>query len=131
MLYKAHSALERLVLDRETLHVKTSLSLKYADLVYNGLWFSPLKEALDAFVDKTQEVVSGRVRVHLVQGHVRIMGTQSPYSLYSEAHVTFGEDDVYCQSDAQGFINLFTLPLQMTARMKQYHQGFLSTSEVL
>lgn len=133
VLYKAHSALERLVLDRETLHVKTSLSLRYADLVYNGLWFSPLKIALDAFVDSTQAHVTGTVRVCLVQGHVRILGTQSPYSLYSEAHVTFGADEVYNQADAQGFINLFTLPLQMAARAQgkrssgAYASGALST----
>lgn len=119
VLFKAHSALERLVLDRETLHVKAGLSLRYADLVYNGLWFSPLKNALDAFVAYTQKPVSGTVRVALIQGHVRILGTQSPYSLYSEAHVTFGADDVYHQGDAQGFINLFTLPLQMSARVAQ------------
>ena len=118
VLYKAHSALERLVLDRETLHVKTSLSLRYADLVYNGLWFSPLKAALDAFVEKTQQMVTGTVRISLAQGHVRVLGSKSPFSLYSEAHVTFGEDHVYNQSDAQGFINLFTLPLQMAARVK-------------
>ncbi len=118
VLYKAHSALERLVLDRETLHVKTSLGLRYADLVYNGLWYSPLKSALDAFVESTQHVVAGTVRIGLTHGHVQILGTKSPYSLYSEAHVTFGEDHVYNQSDAQGFINLFTLPLQMVARLQ-------------
>ena len=93
---------------------------KYAELVYDGKWFSPLREALDAFVNETQETVTGTVKLKLYKGNIMSAGSTSPYSLYSEEYVTFGEDDVYDQTDAEGFINLFGLPLKMRALMKQH-----------
>lgn len=118
ILYEAHKALEKLTLDRSTLSFKKTVSEKYAQLVYDGLWYSPLKEALDKFVDSTQENVTGVVKVKLYKGSCSSVATASAYSLYNEAYVTFGEDDVYNQKDAEGFINLFTLPLTIRALMK-------------
>ncbi len=117
ILYEAHEALERLCLDRITMHYKETMAIRYAELVYDGLWFSPLREALDAFVDKTQETVSGTVRVKLYKGNCSVVGTKSPYSLYDSEIATFEEDDVYNQKDAEGFINLFGLPLKVRAKM--------------
>jgi len=97
-------------LDRETSHFKAGVALRYSELVYNGQWFTPLREALDAFVDATQETVTGRVRLELYKGSIRVTGRQSPFSLYREEFATFGEDDVYSQADAGGFIRLFGLP---------------------
>jgi len=119
ILYGAHRALEKLVLDRATLSFKKMASEKYAQLVYDGLWFTALKEALDKFVDSTQEVVTGTVKMKLYKGTCKAVGTKSPYSLYNEEFVTFGEDDVYNQKDAEGFINLFALPLTIRAMMKK------------
>jgi argininosuccinate synthase len=119
ILYGAHKALEKLVLDRATLSFKKIASEKYAQLVYDGLWFTPLKEALDKFVDSTQEAVTGTVKMKLYKGTCKAVGTKSPYSLYNEEFVTFGEDDVYNQKDAEGFINLFALPLTIRAIMKK------------
>jgi argininosuccinate synthase len=113
VLYMAHNALESLVLDKDTLHFKEMLAPKYAELVYNGAWFTPLRESLDAFVENTQKNVSGTVRVKLYKGSCRIVGRKSPYSLYREELATFGEEDVYDQTDAKGFINLFGLPLKV------------------
>ena len=93
--------------------------MKYAQLVYDGLWFTPLKEALDAFIDKTQETCSGEVKLKLYKGNCTTAGMISPYSLYNEEFVTFGEDEVYNQADAEGFINLFGLPLKVNALMKE------------
>ena len=115
ILYTAHSALETLVLDRATMHYKTEIAVKYADLVYDGMWYSTLREALAAFVAETQKVVSGKVRIKLYKGSCKAAGIKSPYSLYSEEFATFGEDEVYNQKDAEGFINLFGLPLKMKA----------------
>jgi argininosuccinate synthase len=115
VLYVAHQELESLVLDRETLHFKEMIAPKYAELVYNGAWFTPLREALDAFVEKTQEHVTGVVRLKLYKGNCIIAGRKSPYSLYREELATFGEEDVYDQTDARGFINLFGLPLKVRA----------------
>ncbi len=119
ILYSAHKALEKLVLDRSTLSFKKIASEKYAQLVYDGLWFTALKEAIDKFVDSTQELVTGTVKLKLYKGSCRVVGTKSPYSLYREDFVTFGEDDVYNQKDAEGFINLFSLPLTIRAMMKK------------
>lgn len=119
ILYHAHEVLETICLDKETLHYKQQLALKYADLVYNGQWFTTLREALDAFVDKTQETVTGEVKLKLYKGNISNAGVTSPYSLYSEEVVTFNEDHVYDQNDATGFINLFGLPLKTQAQMKQ------------
>jgi argininosuccinate synthase len=115
ILYAAHQELESLTLDRETLHYKHVVAERYAELVYYGLWFTPLREALDAFVQKTQENVTGTVRLKLFKGSCRVVGRKAPYSLYREDFATFGQDDVYDQSDAVGFINLFGLPLKVKA----------------
>ncbi|NLI53575.1 MAG: argininosuccinate synthase [Clostridiales bacterium] len=114
ILYKAHEALETITLDKMTAHKKAELAITYAELVYNGLWFSPLREALAAFVDKTQETVTGTVKLKLYKGNIIKAGITSPYSLYSEAIATFGESD-YNQKDAEGFINLYGLPTKVSA----------------
>ena len=117
ILYKAHEALETITLDKMTAHKKAELAITYAELVYNGLWFSPLREALAAFVDKTQESVTGTVKLKLYKGNIIKAGIESPYSLYSEAIATFGESD-YNQKDAEGFINLFGLPTKVNAMVQ-------------
>jgi argininosuccinate synthase len=109
ILMTAHQELEHLTLDKGTMRVKDQLAQQYADLVYNGQWFTPVREALDAFVDKTQEVVTGDVRLKLYKGSCEGIGFKSPYSLYQEDLATFGEDNVYEQADAEGFIRLFGL----------------------
>jgi argininosuccinate synthase len=119
LMYAAHRELELLCLDRDTLHYKDMMAPRYAELVYFGQWFHPLREALDAFVDKTQEFVTGSVRLKLYKGNVFPAGSTSPYSLYQEALSTFGEDEVYDQADAGGFINCFGLPMKVVAQMKQ------------
>ena len=115
ILLAAHRELESLVLDRETIQFKDMLALKYAELVYNGMWFTPLREAMDAFVDSTQGPVTGAVRLKLYKGNIIPVGRQSPFSLYREDFATFGQEDVYDQSDAEGFIHLYGLPLQVRA----------------
>ena len=117
ILYKAHSVLETLCLDKLTMHEKQKLAVTFAELVYNGLWFSPLREALSAFVDKTQEKVTGKVRLKLYKGNMINAGVWSPNSLYSEEIATFGESD-YNQQDADGFINLFGLPTKVAAMVE-------------
>lgn len=119
VLYKAHQELELLILDRMTLHYKELVAQRYAELVYDGVWFHPLREALAAFVDVTQETVTGTVKMKLYKGNCTPAGATSPYSLYNEAFATFGEDEVYNQKDAEGFINLFGLPLKVRALMKK------------
>ena len=114
ILYKAHSVLESITLDKMTAHEKARLSITFAELVYNGQWFTPLREALSAFVDKTQERVSGKVRLKLYKGNMINAGVWSPNSLYSEKIATFGESD-YNQADAAGFINLYGLPIAVQA----------------
>ena len=114
ILYKAHEALESITLDKLTMHEKQKLSITFAELVYNGLWFSPLREALSAFVDKTQEHVTGKVRLKLYKGNIIKAGVWSDYSLYSEDIATFGASD-YNQKDAAGFITLFGLPTKVQA----------------
>jgi argininosuccinate synthase len=115
ILSVAHKELEHLTLDRETMHFKDQLALKYAELVYYGLWYTPLREALDAFVDVTQRTVTGEVRLMLYKGNCIPTGRRSPYSLYSMELATFGADAIYDQRDAEGFINLFGLPLEVAA----------------
>ena len=117
ILYKAHKDLEELCLDKETAHYKEIIALKFADLVYNGQWFSPLRESLSAFVSKTQETVTGEVKLKLYKGNIVNAGMTSPYSLYSEEYATLGEDGVYNQKDAEGFINLFGLPTVVNSKM--------------
>lgn len=118
IMYRAHEALESLCLDKMTLHEKQRLAITFAEVVYNGQWFSPLREALSAFVDKTQERVTGTVKLKLYKGNIIKAGTWSPYSLYSEEIATFGESD-YDQTDSKGFINLFGLPIKVQAMVDQ------------
>lgn len=115
VLHAAHRELESIVLDRETIYFKDLVALEYAKLVYDGLWFTPLREALDAFVDNTQGPVSGSVRLKLYKGNVIPLGRRSPFSLYREDFATFGQEDVYDQADAEGFIRVFGLPLKVRA----------------
>ena len=117
ILYEAHKYLETMTLDKMTAHKKAELAITYADLVYNGQWFTPLREALAAFVDKTQEHVTGKVRLKLYKGNVIKAGVWSDWALYSEELATFGEDDVYDQKDSAGFINLFGLPIKVQAQV--------------
>lgn len=119
VLYAAHRELELLCLDRDTLHYKDLLAQRYAELVYYGAWYTPLREALDAFVDVTQQTVTGAVRMKLYKGNCTPAGAKSPYSLYNADFSTFERDDVYNQKDAEGFINLFGLPLKVRAIMEQ------------
>ena len=115
---RAHQLLESICLDKHTMQYKDILAAKYAELVYNGLWYSKLREALDAFVDVTQRTVSGLVRLKLYKGNVAVAGRKSPYSLYREDYASFGEEDVYNQQDAQGFIQLFGLPIKVEAMLQ-------------
>ena len=116
ILYKAHSVLETLCLDKMTMHEKQKLAVTFGELVYNGQWFTPLREALSAFVTKTQEHVTGTVRLKLYKGNMINAGVWSPYSLYSEEIATFGESD-YNQADAAGFIQLYGLPISVQAKV--------------
>ncbi|HEY9088252.1 MAG TPA: argininosuccinate synthase [Anaerolineaceae bacterium] len=115
ILLFAHRDLESLVLDRETVLFKQTVALKYAELTYNGLWFTPLHEAMDAFVDSTQGPVTGTVRLKLYKGNIISAGRKSPFSLYREDFATFGQEDVYDQSHAEGFIRLYGLSLKVRA----------------
>lgn len=115
LVHRAHQALESICLDKHTLQYKDQIALRYAELVYNGMWYTKLREALDAFVKETQKTVSGAVRLKLYKGNVIIVGRKSPYSLYREDYASFGEEDVYNQADAAGFINLFGLPMKVQA----------------
>ena len=119
ILYRAHQVLETLCLDRDTQHYKELISKKYAELVYYGQWFTPLREALDAFVDVTQQTVTGDVKLKLYKGNIINAGTTSPYSLYDPEVATFDEDEVYDQKDSAGFINLFGLPIKVKAQLDQ------------
>lgn len=118
ILYHAHEVLETLCLDKMTAHMKQQLAITYGELIYNGQWYTPLREALAAFVDKTQETVTGKVRLKLYKGNMINAGVTSPYSLYSEKIATFGESD-YNQKDAEGFINLFGLSIKTKAMLDQ------------
>ena len=123
ILYAAHRELESLTLDRDTAHYKELVAARFAELVYFGQWYTPLREALSAFVDVTQRTVTGTVRMKLYKGNCTPAGVASPYSLYNEAFATFGEDAVYNQKDAEGFINLFGLPMTVRALMKESLDG--------
>lgn len=123
ILYAAHKSLEEICLDKETYHYKEQVALKFADLVYNGLWYTPLREALSAFITETQKTVTGDVKLKLYKGNIVNAGTTSPYSLYSEEYATFGEDAVYDQKDSAGFINLFGLPIVVQAKMNAAKKG--------
>ena len=119
IIYHAHQVLETLCLDKETQHYKQQVALKFADLVYNGQWYTPLREALSAFVDCTQQTVTGDVKLKLYKGNIINAGTVSEYSLYDEEVATFDADNVYNQMDSQGFINLFGLPIKVKAVLDQ------------
>lgn len=119
ILYHAHEVLETITLDKETLRVKQHLAIKFADIVYNGQWFTPLREAMSAFFTETQKTVTGEVKLKLYKGNIINAGVKSPYSLHDEEVVTFGEDNVYNQADAVGFINLFGLPVKVRANMEK------------
>ncbi|MFC1606824.1 argininosuccinate synthase [Candidatus Latescibacterota bacterium] len=120
ILYEAHEALETLALDRDTLHYKQMIGLRYAELAYYGKWYAPLRESLDAFVANTQLNVTGKVRVKLYKGNCEAVGAKSPFSLYREDIATFSEDEVYDQSDGEGFINLFGLPETVSAKFRKH-----------
>ncbi|MGO4986874.1 MAG: argininosuccinate synthase [Gallicola sp.] len=117
ILYRAHEWLESLTLDRDTMHYKEVIAVEFAQLVYNGLWFTPLREALSAFVEKTQERVTGTIKIKLYKGNIINAGMTSDYTLYNEEFATFGEDGVYDQTDSQGFVNLYALPIKVQAMM--------------
>ena len=117
ILYKAHQELENICLDKDTLHYKEMIGLRYAELVYDGKWFSPLREALDGFVQVTQKVVTGQVRIKLYKGNMIVVGRKSPFSLYREDYASFGHMDIYDQQDAKGFINLWALPMKISAML--------------
>ncbi len=119
ILYAAHELLESICLDKQTMHFKQHVAIKYGEMVYDGLWFTPLREALDAFVNKTQECVTGDVKLRIYKGNIMNAGITSPNSLYSEDIATFGEDDCYNQLDSQGFINLFGLPIKVKALLDE------------
>ncbi|KGN02518.1 argininosuccinate synthase [Clostridium novyi A str. 4570] len=123
ILYAAHKELEYLTMQKETFHFKQMVSQKYGELVYNGLWFSTLKESLDAFIDKTQEVVNGTVRLKLYKGNIMVAGMESPNALYEESISSFGASDFYDHKDAEGFINLFGLPYKINAMIQLKNQG--------
>ncbi len=116
ILFAAHNKLEEICLDKDTQHYKSVLAIKFAELVYDGKWYTPLREALSAFVDSTQEYVTGDVKLKLYKGNIIDAGVTSPYSLYDEEIATFDEDEVYDQNDSAGFINLFGLPIKVRAK---------------
>ena len=117
ILYRAHEVLEMITLDKDTKHMKSKLAVDFADLVYNGKWFTPLREALTAFATETQKHVTGTVKLKLYKGNIIKAGAWSDWSLYSEEIATFGEDHVYNQADSKGFINLYGLPIKVQAQV--------------
>jgi argininosuccinate synthase len=123
LIYAAHHELEALCLDRETLHYKQQIALRYAELVYYGQWFTPLREALDAFVDATQGSVTGSVSLGLYKGHVRVLGRQSPSSLYDTSIGSFVMGSDYNQKDAEGFINILGLPLRLAGALRKKREA--------
>ena len=131
ILYSAHAALERLVLDRDTMQYKNIVAQKFSQIIYDGLWFTPLREAISAFVDKTQEQITGTVKMKLYKGNAIAAASKSIYSLYSEEYATFSADEVYNQHDAEGFINLFSLPLKIRAIQKEQREGGSKYSDQL
>lgn len=119
ILYHAHEVLETITIDKETARIKQHLAIKFADIVYNGQWYTPLREALSAFVDSTQQTVTGDVKLKLYKGNLINAGVTSPFTLYDEEVATFDEDHVYNQADSAGFINLFGLPIKVRAKLEQ------------
>ena len=118
IIHRAHQLLESICLDKHTMHYKDLVATKYAELVYNGMWYSQLRAALDSFVAETQKTVTGTVRLKLYKGNIIAVGRKSPYSLYREDYASFGEEDVYNQQDAHGFIQLFGLPIKVEAMLR-------------
>ena len=131
ILFTAHAGLEELILDRDTAHYKKIVGEKFAEILYNGLWFTPLREAICAFVDVTQENVTGTVKMKLYKGNAIVAAKKSPYSLYNEEFATFSKDEVYNQYDAEGFINLWSLPLKIRAIQKETVEGGNKNHETL
>ena len=123
ILYHAHEVLETITLDKATQRMKQKLAIDFADIVYNGQWFTPVREALSAFVDKTQETVTGDVKLKLYKGNIINAGVTSPYTLYDEEVATFDADEVYNQADSAGFINLFGLPIKVKAMLDQKREN--------
>jgi argininosuccinate synthase len=123
ILFTAHRELEEITMDRDTFHYKQQVGIKYGELIYNGMWFAPLREAISDFIDKTQETVTGSVKLKLYKGGIRVAGKTSPYSMYSEAMATFEEEEVYNQKDAEGFINLFGLQLKIFNQVRNKKKG--------
>ena len=119
ILHAAHHELEKLNLDKDTLHFKTVISSRYAELVYNGLWLSPLRQALDSFVDETQKFISGKIRIRLYKGTCQVVGRESPYSLYEKRLATYTEEDIFDQKASKGFIEIWGLPLKTLARLRK------------
>ena len=119
ILYEAHDILETICVDKETQHFKQQVALKFADILYNGQWYTPLREALSAFVDETEKKCTGEVKLKLYKGNVINAGVTSPYTLYDEETASFGEDDNYNQNDSAGFINLFGLPIKVKAMLDE------------
>jgi len=119
ILHAAHHELEKLNLDKDTFHFKGNIASKYAELVYNGLWLSPLRQALDSFVDQTQEFISGKIRVKLYKGMCQVVGRESPYSLYEKRLATYTEEDIFDQKASKGFIEIWGLPLKTVARLRK------------
>ncbi len=131
ILFAAHTGLEQLILDRDTTQYKNIVAQKFSQLVYDGLWYTPLREAISAFVDSTQQLVTGTVKMKLYKGSAVVAGRKAPYSLYNEEFATFSKDEVYNQSDADGFINLFALPLKIRAIQKITVEGGTVPNEAL
>ena len=129
VLIKAHQDLESLVMTKDLLHYKKGIEQHYADLVYNGLWFSPLKEALDAFIEKTQELVTGTVKLKLFKGSAVVVGRESPYSLYSNSLSTYAKGDEFDHSAAKGFIYVWGLPLKVASMVKAGGNGNGTSNE--
>ncbi len=123
ILTTAHRELESICLDRDVAHYKEHVALDYAELVYYGKWFTPLREALQALISETQKTVTGRVRLKLYKGNIQVVGRDSKESLYREDLATFGQDEVYNQRDAEGFINLFGLPMKVRAMRELTEAG--------
>jgi argininosuccinate synthase len=128
VLYAAHRELEQLVLDRRTLRLKDELALRYADLVYDGRWWTPEREALDAAVTSTQKRVTGTVRLKLFKGNLSVAGRESPFALYQPSYATFGKDNVYDQKDAAGFIRLYSLATRIAAGLDAERQAELGSA---
>jgi len=118
-LYTAHEELESISIDRDTLHFKQLLAHKYAEIAYYGLWFSPLREALDAFINETQKYVTGSIKLKLYKGNIITVAREAKYSLYSEKLATFEKDEIYNHKDAEGFINLWGLPTKVQAMLRK------------